>query len=226
MTKWEKNCIRQSRQVVTATINCPVVKITQRKRSISRAWILITTQTHETGFERRMVKSCNLVVEKIGGRITKREESVGFYRNPRCKGRETEMRDTRYEMRDPNNFFEVEGGRGYGRRKEGYDDCVDGDLKGNERGMMQAWVRIAARRQGMVSANEQGKRERKDVRTGEWCFENLCNQQWRPIVWRLGATIRSTVLSLPFRTLPVWCAVRWMPLTIMHSLLRRQIIRS
>jgi len=40
----------------TATINRPAVRITQRKHSISRAWILIT-QTHETGLLRRMVRS-------------------------------------------------------------------------------------------------------------------------------------------------------------------------
>jgi len=79
----------------------------------------------------------SLVVEKISQgkeEESQREKSVGFYRNPRCKGGETEMRDTRCEMRDPNDFSEdFEGGRGYDRRGEGYDG-VDDDLKGNKRG--------------------------------------------------------------------------------------------
>lgn len=41
-----------------------------------------------------------------------------------------------------------------------------------------------------------------------------------------GRLFSARALSLTFRALPVCCAARRMPLTIMHSLLRRQIIRS
>lgn len=222
-----KNCIGQSRRVVTATINCPVVRITQRKHSISRAWILITTQIHETGFKRRMVKSRSREGRRKNHEERERSQLVSTATPAAREERlRCEIRDVRNAS--PSSFSEaLEGGRGYGGgRGEGHDG-VDGDLKGNERGMMQVWVKIAAWRQGMVSANEQEKRERRDVRVGEWCSESLCIQQWRPIVWRLDATIRSYGTVSAFScTLPVRCAARRMPLTIMHSLLRRQIIRS
>lgn len=51
-----------------------------------------------------------------------------------------------------------------GEREEGHDD-VDGGLKGNERGMMQAWVRIAVKaRDGRLCRREHGRKERRGVR--------------------------------------------------------------
>lgn len=48
-------------------------------------------------------------------------------------------------MREPSGFSGVlEGGQRL-RGWEGEYDDVDGGLKGNERGMMQAWVRIVAK---------------------------------------------------------------------------------
>lgn len=79
------------------------------------------------------------------------------------------------------------------RRWGGRDD-VDGSLKGNERGIIQTWVRIAAKAEDGLCRRTGGRKgggeEWRDVRAGEWCSEGLCNQRWRPIVWRLGATIR------------------------------------
>lgn len=60
-----------------------------------------------------------------------------------------------------------------GEEEGGHDD-VDGGLKGNERGMMEAWVRGSRRRlQGMVYGirRQEGtggeKKKRGDVRAGE-----------------------------------------------------------
>lgn len=52
--------------------------------------------------------------------------------------------------------------RSYGGEwEEGHDD-VDGGLKGNERGMMQAWVRIAAKAgDGRLCRREHGRKERR-----------------------------------------------------------------
>lgn len=54
---------------------------------------------------------------------------------PRC-----EIRNARSER-----FFWGPEKRGRGGTGGEEHDGVDGDLKGNERGMMQAWVRIAAK---------------------------------------------------------------------------------
>lgn len=55
-----------------------------------------------------------------------------------------------------------------GEREEGHDD-VDGGLKGNERGMMQAWVRIAVKAgDGRLCRRERGRKERRGRKgTGE-----------------------------------------------------------
>lgn len=82
----------------------------------------------------------------------------------------------------------------------------------------------------MASTDEQKKKERKDegdVRAGGNDVPRVyaINGGSRLFgAWAQRFVV--TVLSLPFRTLPVQCAARRMPLTIMHSLLRRQIIRS
>lgn len=55
--------------------------------------------------------------------------------------------------------------------------------------------RIAAKTAGDGLRRQEGtgggkKKKRGDVRAGERCSEGLCNQRRRPIVWRLGATVR------------------------------------
>lgn len=98
--------------------------------------------------------------------------------------------------------------KGGGGRVEGGHDDVDGGLKGNERGMMQAWVRGSRRRQGMVSADRrepEGKKKRKKrgdvprvyaISDGERLFG----------AW--AQRFVDTALSLPFRMLPARCATR------------------
>lgn len=64
------------------------------------------------------------------------------------------------------------------------------------------------------------RREKQGKRSSRGDVPSLCNQQ-PPIVWRPGATIRAQH-CLPFRA----ATAHQQCLTIMHSLLRRQIIRS
>lgn len=115
------------------------------------------------------------------------EELVGFRRNPRCKGRETEMRNAKSER-----FFWTFRRGGYGGAKGRGRDTMVWTVVWKE--MSAGWYRRgwgSRRRQRMLLVDEQGKKkERRNVRAEEWCSEGLCNQQWRSIVWRLGATIR------------------------------------
>lgn len=67
---------------------------------------------------------------------------------------------------------------------------------------------------------KRGKQGKTARGGGEDDVPSLCNQQ-PPIVWRPGATIRAHH-CLPFRA----ATAHHQCLTIMHSLLRRQIIRS
>lgn len=72
-------------------------------------------------------------------------------------------------------------------------------------------------------STEEIKRKKKREKQGKTAGDDvpcLCNQQ-PPIVWRPGATIRAQ-RCLPFRA----ATAHQQCLTIMHSLLRRQIIRS
>lgn len=66
------------------------------------------------------------------------------------------MRDTKCEIRAV-FLGPLKRGRGGDRGEE--HDGVDGDLKGNERGMMQAWVRIAAKAGDGLCPTDRGKKE-------------------------------------------------------------------
>lgn len=120
------------------------------------------TQTHETGFERRMVRSRSRNAKRWEEE-PRREESVGFRRNPCCKGRD---RDAKCEiravfLRASKGGTEREATEVGGRGRGVYDD-VDGGLKGNERGMMQAWVRIVAKAGGWSLPTNRGKKGTKE----------------------------------------------------------------
>lgn len=123
---------------------------------------------NNTGTQNRFAEKNGQVsqYEKVGGGTTKR----GVGRNPRWKGGKTEMRDTRYEIRMVflGTLKEGRGAEATGaeEEREGYDD-VDGSLKGNERGMMQAWVRIAAKAGDGLLPTNRDKKEQRDVRVGE-----------------------------------------------------------
>lgn len=140
-----------------------------------------------------------------------------FPPQPPPKGRRD--RDARFEIRA---VLLGKGGEG-----GGHDD-VDGGLKGNERGMMEAWVRGSLRRlQGMVYADRrepEGKKKKKETR----------RRKGRGMMFR-GSMQSATATDClaPGRNgswirycLCLFARCRRMPLTIMHSLLRRQIIRS
>lgn len=76
---------------------------------------------------------------------------------PLEEGRDRDVRCERF-------FCGLQGaGGGGGERHDG----VDGGLKGNERRMMQAWVRIAAKAGDSLCRRAREKKERRDVRVGE-----------------------------------------------------------
>lgn len=159
----KKNCIGQSRRVAPSvvTINCPAVRITQRKHSISRAWILIT---HKHTKQVLREEWSGLVVATRKGRRRNHEERSQSVSAATPAARErTEMRNARSER----FFWGPRRGnreRGYGGGREGdggYDD-MDGGLKGNEREMMQAWVRIVAKAGGWSLPTNRGKKGTKE----------------------------------------------------------------
>jgi len=76
----------------------------------------------------------------------------------------------------------------------------------------------------MVSANEQEKRNEETKGPGNDVPRVYAINDGSRLSGAWAQLFADTVLSLPFRMLPVRCATRRMPLTIMHSLLRRQII--
>lgn len=135
------------------------MRITQRKHSISRAWILII---HRHTKQVLREEWSGLVVAVRKGRRRNHEEwsqSV-FAATPaaREKRLRCEIRNVRSER-----FFlgSSKGGRRYGdERGEGHDD-VDGGLKGNECRMIQAWVRNRGEGRGWsLPTNREKKNER------------------------------------------------------------------
>lgn len=94
-----KNCIAPSRRVVTVTINCPAVRIIQRKHSTSRAWILIT---HRHTKQVLREEWSGLVVAVRKGRRRNHEERSQLVSTATPAAREKRLR---CEMRNARSEF-------------------------------------------------------------------------------------------------------------------------